>query len=271
MPRLSALRGAAIGHRAGPSLDPREQGAVGGIRVVLDQHRIVHPGEPLQRLPHLPVRVDAEHGCPHAVDDHPHPRRLRRLEQVAVRAQQPREPHRVGRAHGDDLVGRAQGRDGGGVAAGRGEVAAELLVRLEIEPRVDDDGLAPASAPVEHGGDSAGRELGPAVRTTDAGEHREGRGGSRFRELCDPVELAHRQRLGAGQSTGGREPGCFVEQAEGGCDAAAVGVGVDQCDRVPARRQLGSQPDRDGGAARCPGGAPHDDRAGATGRRPRAR
>ena len=171
------------------------------------------PGEPPQRLPHLGVRVDAERARAHAVHDHVDAVRVDELDELAVAAEQPREPHGVGQPDGDHPVGRGQARERRRVAAGRELVARELLVALEAESGVDDDVFDLPGDRLDRRGHAIVRELGPAARADESGEHVE-RGARRGVSLHDALEFGTIERVAARQAAGGGEPGRLVEQAE---------------------------------------------------------
>ncbi len=87
--------------------------------------------ETIEGASHLPSGIDAESARTQAVGDHRHRCRSDLGAQLGVRAQEARDPERIGCRDGDDEIGAAHGRERGGVAARAVEVAHDLLVALQ--------------------------------------------------------------------------------------------------------------------------------------------
>src|SRR5690606_18204914 len=93
--------------------------------------------------------------------------------QIDVCAQETREPDGICRADGDHLVRGPKRLDRRGIPSWREHVAADLLVILEVEARVDDCVVDPFAAQLEGALDAARREFGPPARPANARQHPE--------------------------------------------------------------------------------------------------
>ena len=190
---------------------PAEQRGVEGGGIPRHEHRIGDPSEPGERLRDLGGRVEADRAGTHLVHDGRHAIRGRRLDQFRVRTQVARESDRVAGAHGDDVVGGTQRRDRRRVAAGRDEVAGELLVLFDAGCGVENQHVDPFARGGDRSLDPLGGEFWPSTRSAQPGEHPEA-GVAGAIPLGDPLELGDRECTAAGETACGREAGCLIEQ-----------------------------------------------------------
>ena len=157
------------------------------------------------------------------------------------------------------MVGLAEGGERRAVAARSEQVAADLLVVLETESRVDDRVVDPSPALLESRRHPAAGQFGPPAGTPDAGQHPDAAVAGEV-TLSDPLEFGAIERPTAREPTGGREARRLVEEAESGGDRSAVGVDIGDRDGISRRGDLRGDPDRYRGATRGTGRSPdHDD------------